>query len=320
MLTGSKKASSILLGILVSGFFGLAAQTFRQRPFTISDNVDLVLLDVGVRDSNKHFVANLNKNNFTVFEDGRKVEIRNFNSFDAPVTLGLVVDNSGSMAEKRVQVINAGLAFAKESNPGDQFFVVNFNDSVTRGLPPAVRFTDNLQMLRKALYFGIAGGQTALYDAVAYSLKHLELSSLQRRSLIVISDGRDNVSGMRFAELMRDMEASRATIYTVGLRDPDMDDLNSGVLRKISRVSGGEFFEPSELSQIEPMFHQISQDIRHRYTIGYVPDELNDRRTLRRVKVVVREGNRKLTVHARTSYNIAPAPHPAADDSMAEAH
>src|SRR5690348_10370710 len=192
MLRGGEKARYILLVFLIPGL--LRAQISQQHPFTISDNVDLVLLDVGVRDTNGHFVASLNRSNFSVFEDGRKVEIRNFNTFDMPVALGLVVDNSGSMLEKRVGVINAGLAFARESNPGDQFFVVNFNDSVTRGLPPGVRFTDNLQMLRKALYFGVARGQTALYDALAYSLKHLELSSLQRRSLIVVSDGRDNVS------------------------------------------------------------------------------------------------------------------------------
>ncbi len=316
-MTGGKRASCIFLGLLVSRL--VLAQT-AQHPFTIADNVDLVLLDVGVRDPDGHFVPDLKKNNFTVFEDGRRVEIRNFNTFDVPVALGLVVDNSGSMAEKRVGVINAGLAFAKASNPGDQFFVVNFNDSVRRGLPPGVRFTDNLQMLRKALYFGAASGQTALYDALAYSLKHLELSSFERRSLIVVTDGRDNVSEMRLDRLMREVEASRATIYTVGFHDPDTNDLNPGVLRKISRISGGEFFEPEQPSEIAEIFQEISKDIRHRYTIGYVPDESSDRRVLRRVKVTAREGNRKLKVHTRTSYTIAPLPRPEPRNSMAEAH
>jgi VWFA-related protein len=316
---GGKKGSCPLFTLLISGV--VLAQTSRQEAFTISDNVDLVLLDVGVRDSKGQFVPNLKKSDFTVFEDGRRVEIRNFNTFDTPVALGLVVDNSGSMTEKRVGVINAGLAFAKESNPGDQFFVVNFNDIVRRGLPPGVRFTDNLQMLRKALYFGLARGQTALYDALAYSLKHLELSSRERRSLVVVTDGRDNVSEIGLDQLMREVEGSPATIYTVGLHDPDvMNDLNAGVLRKISRVSGGEFFEPEEASQIAPVFQKISKDIRHRYTIGYVPDEASDHRVLRRVKVIAREGNRKLKVHARTSYNITPIPRSKAPGSMVEAH
>ncbi len=320
MLAGGKKAICILLGFLTTGLLG-AQNSRQQRPFVISDNVDLVLLDVGVRDSSGGFVPNLEKSNFTIFEDGRKVEIKNFNTFDAPVALGLVVDNSGSMAEKRVGVIKAGLSFVKESNPGDQFFVVNFNDSVTRGLPPGVPFSDNLQTLRRALYFGLARGQTALYDALAYSLKHLELSTLQRRSLIVVSDGRDNVSEMRRDQLMREVEASRATIYTVGLHDPDVpNDLDAGVLRKISHVSGGEFFEPETQPEIASVFQQISRDIRHCYTLGYVPDESGDHRVTRTVKVIAREGNRKLKVHARTSYTITPVPRSEARDSIAEAH
>ena len=309
----------ILLGLLIGRL--LAAQSSQRQPFTISDNVDLVLLDVGVRDAEGHFVPDLHKSSFTVFEDGRKIEIQNFNTFDAPVALGLVVDISGSMALKRVQVIDAGLAFAKQSNSGDQFFVVNFNDSVTRGLPAGVPFTDSLQMLKRALHFGLASGQTALYDALSYSLKHLELSTLQRKSLVVVTDGRDNVSDIRLDQLMKELEASRATIYTVGLHDPDaINDLNAGVLRKISRVSGGEFFEPQTSSEITSVFEQISKDIRHRYTIGYIPDESNNHRVLRRVKVIAREGNRKLNVHTRTSYNVTPFRPAAVSNSMAEAH
>jgi hypothetical protein len=121
---------------------------------------------------------------------------------------------------------------------------------------------------------------------------------------------------------MKELEASRATIYTVGLHDPDMtNDLNPGVLRKISRVSGGEFFEPETPSEITSVFEQISKDIRHRYTIGYIPDETNNHRVLRRVKVVARDGsNRKLIVHTRTSYEVTPF-HPSSNrDSVAEAH
>jgi VWFA-related protein len=314
-----KMAGCILLSLLTGWL--LAAQSAQRQPFTISDNVDLVLLDVGVRDAKGHFVPDLNKSNFTVFEDGRKIEIRNFNTFDAPVALGLVVDISGSMALKRVQVIDAGLAFAKQSNSGDQFFVVNFNDSVTRGLPAGVRFTDNLQMLKRALHFGLASGQTALYDALSYSLKHLEFSTLQRKSLIVVTDGRDNVSDIGLDQLMKELEASRATVYTVGLHDPDVtNDLNAGVLRKISHVSGGEFFGPETPSEITSVFEQISKDIRHRYTIGYIPDESNNHRVLRRVKVIARDGNRRLLVHTRTSYNVTPIHPSASSDSVAEAH
>jgi VWFA-related protein len=176
-------------------------------------------------------------------------------------------------------------------------------------------------MLKRALHFGLASGQTALYDALSYSLKHLEFSTLQRKSLIVVTDGRDNVSDIGLDQLMKELEASRATVYTVGLHDPDViNDLNAGVLRKISHVSGGEFFGPETPSEITSVFEQISKDIRHRYTIGYIPDESNNHRVLRRVKVIARDGNRKLLVHTRTSYNVTPIRPSASSDSVAEAH
>ena len=274
--------------------------------YTISDNVDLVLLDVSVKDARGGYVSDLTRSNFRVFEDGRPRDITQFSQTDTPVTIGLVVDNSGSMRLKRPEVTLAGLAFARESNPQDEFFVVNFNNSVVRGLPPQTLFTDNLQALRGALYYGNAEGQTALYDAVAYALKHLEYSHREKRTLIVVSDGGDNVSTTTFPELLKLVEASRATIYTVGLYDPEDHDLNPGVLRKLSSLSGGEFFEPDKLEEVVPIFRKISKDIRNCYTIGYVPDEINDKHIVRTVKVLATESARKLQVRTRTTYITTP--------------
>ena len=274
--------------------------------YKISDNVNLVLLDVSVKDPHRGYVTGLSKNSFQVSEDGHSRDITQFASVDTPVTIGLVVDNSGSMRFKRQEVILAGLAFAKESNPKDEFFVVNFNNSVVRGLPPKTLFTDNLQALRAALYYGHAVGQTALYDAIAYSLKHLEYSRQDKRTLIVVSDGGDNVSTTTLPELLSLIESSRATIYTVGLFDPEDRDLNPGVLRRIASISGGQFFEPATLEEVVPVFHKIAQDIRNCYTVGYVPDEITDKRTVRTVKVVARENGRKLAVRTRTTYTTIP--------------
>lgn len=277
-----------------------------ERTYTIEDNVNLVLLDVSVRDKRGAYVTGLNKSNFQVYEDGHRREIAQFASVDTPVTVGLVVDNSGSMRSKRPEVVTAGLAFAKQSNPNDEFFVLNFNNSILRGLPPRMLFTDNLQTLRAALYYREPVGQTALYDAVAYGLKHLEYSHRDKRTLIVVSDGGDNVSRISFPELMKLIEASRAAVYTVGLYDPQQNDLNPGVLRKMSSVSGGEFFEPADLSQVTPVFNKISKDIRNRYTVAYVPDEINDKHVVRTVKVTAAEDNRKLLVRTRTTYTTTP--------------
>jgi Ca-activated chloride channel homolog len=282
----------------------LASSCFAQE-YTISDNVNLVVLDVSVQKPSGGYVAGLAKGDFHVFEDRFERQISQFASIDTPVTVGLVVDNSGSMLRKRPEVTLAGLAFAKQSNPHDQFFVVNFNNSIVRGLPERTLFTDSLQALRNALDFGQPNGQTALYDAVAYSLKHLELSRQERRALIVVSDGGDNVSTTPLPELMRLIEASRATVYTVGLFDPESNDLNPAVLRRFAAVSGGEYFQPT-LDQVMPVFNRISRDLRSRYTLAFVPDETHDKRTIRSVKVTARENGRKFSVHTRTTYTIAP--------------
>ena len=281
-----------------------AASQSPREPYTISDNVDLVLLDVSVKNPHGGFVSGLEKSNFRVFEDGHARQITHFASVDSPVTVGLVVDNSGSMRNKRPEVVTAGLAFAKSSNPKDEFFVVNFNNSVVRGLPPNVPFTDDLQILRAGLYYGEPVGQTALYDAIAYGLKHLDRGHRDKRTLIVVSDGGDNVSHLSFSQLMMLVVASRATIYTVGLFDQNDQELNPGVLHKLANVSGGEYFQPGSLNEMIPVFEKISKDIRNRYTVGYIPDEIGDGRAVRSVKVSAQEDGRKLSVRTRTSYSI----------------
>jgi VWFA-related protein len=286
-----------------------AASQSPREPYTISDNVDLVLLDVSVKNPHGGFVSGLEKSNFRVFEDGHARKITHFASVDSPVTVGLVVDNSGSMRNKRPEVVTAGLAFAKSSNPKDEFFVVNFNNSVVRGLPPNVPFTDDLQILRAGLYYGEPVGQTALYDAIAYGLKHLDRGHRDKRTLIVVSDGGDNVSHLSFSQLMMLVVASRATIYIVGLFDQNDQELNPGVLHKLANVSGGEYFQPGSLNEMIPVFEKISKDIRNRYTVGYIPDEIGDGRAVRSVKVSAQEDGRKLSVRTRTSYSIPPRIH-----------
>jgi Ca-activated chloride channel family protein len=277
-----------------------------NRSFTITDNVDLVLLDVSVRYPHGGYVTGLNKSDFRAYEDGHKREITQFGKMDAPVSIGLVVDNSGSMRLKRPDVVLAGLAFARQSNPHDEFFVVNFNDYITFGLPPGIRFTDSLELLHKALYYGQPRGETALYDAIAAALVHLEQSHLDIRTLIVVSDGGDNASALNFRELTNLIQASRATIYAVGLFDPFDADQNPRVLRKIAKISGGEYLQPKTQQEILPDFRKISTDVRSRYAIGYHPDEVHDKRTVRMVKVTAKKDGRKLIVRTRTSYTMAP--------------
>jgi Ca-activated chloride channel family protein len=290
--------------VALLGLTGLApSEVPRQEPFTISDNVNLVLLDVSVKDSHVGYVPDLQKSDFQVFDNGKKQAITQFANVDSPVTVGLVVDNSGSMHSKRAEVLQAGLAFAHESNTEDEFFVVNFNNLVASGLPPQMPFTDNLQVLHKALYYGKPSGQTALYDAISFSLRHLELAHREQRTLIVVSDGGDNVSKTSLPELLDQIDSSRATIYTIGLIDPANNDLKPGVLRKLAAISGGSYFQPRALDEVRNVFSQISQDIRHRYTIGFVPNE-HDKRVIRNVKVTAQREGRRLTCKTRSTYRI----------------
>ena len=136
-----------------------------EQPFKVTSTVARVVLDVSVKDRRGHYITNLRKENFQIFEDGRPEPIIHFSSIDTPVTVGLVLDDSGSMRPKRAEVVTAGLAFAKESNPDDQFFVVNFNNYIARGLPEGMEFTDKLQTLRAALYMGNPEGPAAAGSA-----------------------------------------------------------------------------------------------------------------------------------------------------------
>jgi Ca-activated chloride channel homolog len=271
--------------------------------FTFSTRVDLVLMDVSVKDSKGGYATDLRQEDFQLFEDGHPRPITYFSSIDAPVTVGLVVDSSGSMRAKRQDVIMAGLAFAEVSNPADDFFVVNFNDVVKSGLPPRMPFTDKLEILRSALYRGEPTGQTALYDAIAYSLKHLELSRHQKRTLIVVSDGGDNVSKTHLEHVMRLIASSRATIYTVGLYDEHHLDLRPAVLKRLAKASGGRYFQPEGGAEISRAFHEIARDIRTCYSIGFIPDTNDSGKEKHAIKLLARHQGRKLVVRARTSYS-----------------
>jgi VWFA-related protein len=322
---GSKTLIILPVLLLLSVISHLSAENGQSRhqkseaPYTISANVDMVLLDASVQDPRGGYVTGLPKDAFGVLEDGRPRPITTFTNVDAPVTVGLVVDNSGSMRLKRPEVILAGLAFAKESNPQDEFFVVNFNDSVVHGLPPSMRFTDDLQTLRSALYYGKPAGQTALYDAIATALKDLEKGHHDKRTLIVVSDGGDNASRISQQELLNLIELSRATIYAVALVDKGDADFRPGLLRKITAISGGQYFQPRTLDDVIPVLKKISKDIRSRYTIGYIPDETNTKHRVRAIKVTAHSEGRKLNVKSRTSYILSPT-HEASSEALSHAH
>jgi Ca-activated chloride channel homolog len=302
----------LIFGLTAPAFFAQRERTAvernqaknnsEQREFTIATTSRLVLLDVSVKDSKGGFVSGLARDNFKVYENGKQQEISQFANADIPVTVGIVVDESGSMRPKRPEVVTAALAFISASNPKDEEFVINFNDRVSRGLPEGLLFSDNIAQLREALRRTAPEGRTALYDAIIMALQQLEQGRQDKKTLILISDGGDNASVHTLGETMDAVLKSAATIYTIGIFDEDDTDRNPGVLKKLAHVSGGDVYFPRSLEGMVPACRQIAQDIRTRYTIGYVPSASNGNK-LRHIRVVVSSPDRAhLIARTRTSY------------------
>lgn len=302
----------LLLGSAAAFAFRIAQDpaSAGDKDFTIRSDVRLVLLDVSVRDASGGFVSGLTKDNFTVYEDGKPQEITQFANQDIPVSVGVVVDESGSMRPKRPETITAAMTFIQSSNPHDEVFVINFNEKVYHGLPDTVLFTDNTKLLRQALWGTAPEGRTALYDAIFASLHQLEMGRRDKKTLVLISDGGDNVSTHTRKEVQRKVDESLATIYTVGIFDSDDPDKNPDVLRWLANVSGGVAYFPEKLEGIVPVCRQIAKDIRTRYTIGYVPAE-GKPGVLRHIKVVASSPDHaKLIARTRSQYTYNPEESP----------
>ncbi|HMD96659.1 MAG TPA: VWA domain-containing protein [Terriglobia bacterium] len=274
-----------------------------QGEYKISVNVGLVVLPATVTDHTGDFVPGLGAANFQVFEAGRLQQITLFEPEDVPVTVGLVVDNSGSMRSKRPGVVVASLAFVKSSNPSDQMFVVNFNQDVSLGLPKSVPFTSDAQQLRAALVKIPPAGNTALYDGIAAGLQRLKAGTAVRKALIVVTDGGDNASRLKFRDLIRMAQGSNAIVYTIGILDQSYSDENPGVLRQLAKVTGGQAYFPTSLSEVQEVTERIARDIRQQYTIGYVPANPVADGKFRAIRVTAKAARvGKLHVRTRAGY------------------
>ncbi len=280
-------------------------QTGGQREYTISTNVDLVVLDVAVTDAQGRYVRDLNHENFEVLEDGRPQSITVFRNEDIPIAAGAIVDSSGSMASKRAETIAAALSFVRASNSADDIFVVNFNERVALGLPPEISFTANPDLLRAALSRMPIGGRTALYDAIAAGLEHIRQSQYRRKFLIVFSDGGDNDSRETLGHLTRLIQESGVTLYTIGLFDSSDRDRNPGVLKKLAHLSGGRAYLPRDLPDVSSVCRSIAADIRSRYVLGYTPHRQSLDNEFHRIEVRVRTpGRGRLEARTRTGYRL----------------
>ncbi len=292
----------VLLCIAQRAHFWLA-QSHSQNQDPIRINVELVVLHATVLNNERLPVAGLEKANFQIYENGVLQEIESFSHEDIPVTVGLVIDNSGSMRPRRTEVIAAALAFARASNPKDQHFLVNFNEYVTFGLPAGMPFTGDLAQLEVALATVTANGKTALYDALAAALEHLKKGKQDKQVLIVVSDGADNASQHNAAQIIALAKKSEAIIYTIGIFEPDDPDRNPGSLKQFAKATGGEAFLPQSVKDTTAICERIARDIRSQYTLTYEPTSLKYDGNYRTIQVKAKTpGGEHLYVRTRVGY------------------
>ncbi len=266
-------------------------------------DVDLVVLPATVQDRHGQRISDLKQSDFSVYEDRVAQRIRLFRHEDIPVTVGLVVDHSGSMSAKLAEVTAGAKAFVRSSNPDDQMFVVNFNKTVSLGLPDSIGFSSHAEELERAIWRAPAVGETALYDAIVAALARLQAGGRDKKVLVVISDGADNASKHSLAQVLDMAARSSAIIYTVGLFAPEDQDANPRVLHRLAQATGGEAFFPRELSDVVTICERIARDIRSQYTIGYVSGNLNREGVYRTVRVAAQAQDRgRLFVRTRRGY------------------
>ena len=298
----SGKAAQRLVILLSSGLCAAAQGNPEPASFRIAVDVNLVVLPIAVHDRQGRYVSDLHEQDFEVYEDRISQRIKLFRHEDIPVIAGLLIDHSGSMRAKLAHVTAGARAFVQFSNPQDQMFVVNFNEKVSLGLPPGILFSANADELEWAIWKAPAAGETALYDAIIESLQRLQTGKRDKKVLIVISDGADNASVHRLAQVLEMAEQSSAIIYTVGLFEPDDRDANPKVLSHLAKATGGEAFFPDQLSAVVEICESIAHDIRNQYTVGYSSDAARNG-VYRTVRVVARApGQGKLVVRTRAGY------------------
>jgi Ca-activated chloride channel family protein len=264
-----------------------------RRPGQISVDVNLVALPVSVTDKDGVVLEGLTEKNFQVLEDNVAQQISLFKHEDIPVSVGLVIDDSGSMRSKKEKVHSAALSFVKESNPDDETFVVAFEDVAYLQQD----FTGSLGDIVDALDSLDPRLETALFDAVYLSVDHVKEGKLDKKALLVISDGEDNSSKWGYNKLLEHVQQAKdVTIYAIGIFDEN-DSRSGGLfskspqkkakdaLKEIAELTGGQAFFPKSIDEVLEICTRIAKEIRNQYTIGYNPKNTKQDGSWRKVTV-----------------------------------
>jgi Ca-activated chloride channel homolog len=268
--------------------------------FVFTKQVEEVVLHATVLDDKDHMIMNLPKSAFTVYEDGKPQPITSFRHEDVPVAMGILIDNSGSMREKREKVNTAALNLVRASNPQDQVFIVNFNDDYFLDQD----FTNSISKLKEALDKVESRGGTALYDALVASADYLKQAKLQKKVLFVVTDGVDNASRENLEEAVERLQQENGpTVYAIGLLGDEKDRAARRALQVIAERTGGIAFLPKSLDDVDEISSTVAHDIRNQYAIGYKPLTPRSVPGYRTIHVDAKEkGYKHLVVRTRTGY------------------
>jgi len=273
-----------------------------QGVFVFRKDVDEVMLHATVVDDKQHIITNLDRTAFTVFEDGKTQSIISFHHVDIPVAMGIVIDNSGSMREKRSKVNQAALNLVRSSNPRDEVFIVNFNDEQYLDQD----FTHDLLKLKEALEKIDARGGTALYDAVVASGDHLKQNArLEKKVIFLVTDGEDNASSETLEQAVKQLQLEGGpSVYAIGiLGDEDHPKRAKKALQIIAERTGGIAFFPKTLDEVDSISRTIANDIRNQYAIGYKPLSPKKAGEFRQIRVEAKaKGHSKLVVRTKSGY------------------
>jgi VWFA-related protein len=288
-------------GASANGAQGQAPSSQEGGAFVFRKQVEEVILHATVLDEKQRMVTNLPKTAFTVFENNQPQTISSFRHEDIPVAMGIVIDNSGSMREKRDKVNKAAINLVRASNPQDEVFVVNFNDEYYLDQD----FTGSIPKLREALEKVESRGGTALYDAVVASADHLKKNAkLEKKVLFVVTDGEDNASRESLETAVRRLQAENGpTVYAIGLLGEEKQRRARNALKEMAIRTGGVAFFPRDLNEVDEISSTVAHDIRNQYTIGYKPTTPKSAGGYRAIRVDAHQkGYGKLTVRTRSGY------------------
>jgi Ca-activated chloride channel family protein len=282
-----------------------AATNSGKQGAGIKVDVNLVVLHTSVLDDRGRFADGLKQDNFRVFEDKVEQKLSVFKREDVPVSMGLVIDNSGSMREKRPRVNEAALTLVQASNPRDEAFVVNFNDDFYLDLDKD--FTSSIPELKEALERIDSRGSTALRDAIIGSLDHLKKGTKDKKVLLVVTDGEDNASHNSLEKTLREIQKTDTVIYTIGLLSSEGKKeakRAKKVLQEIAAASGGVAYFPESVDDVHSICEQVAHDIRNQYILAYYPTNTRRDGSFRAVNVDVipPRGRGKLVARTRNGY------------------